>query len=534
MPDDERAQIEAELEVAYIDLAKDTTQTQVVEFGEQLATPEDCLEPPENVGSLAALTKVSYVRRSCIEAIALNTVGLGYTLGPRTSAANPAKPTEPSGDTGDRINEAEAALEAVARRDSRMDNPSLATLLRTVKTDEEETGQGYIEVSRDRRTGLIDGLYQAPSARVRRRVKRDGYVLLPPDGDPKRGVRFDNFGTKVLYDAERQPTNRLAPGAGWDRNELLPFKLYSSESRDYGLPRDVALVGDYLADKLATDANVSFFDSSGTPPTVLFVQGSESRDGGRITFKVPQETSQRIAATLRADAGHKHRVAIVPVPPGTTTNAVQLGEVADRDMGFNEFRASNAQRGLAAFRLQPIFVPVAGVEARYDAEVQRAITLEQVFDPEQDRYEARLTATVLNDLGFADLAITFKRMAVEGDATRREASERLAEVGAITYGELREAHGYRPLEEDGQHVPDGWNRDLVPVAKPGQPEGAENRVNAADDQRGLRPGIGGRVSRDKRTGQPRHVEAGVADLTARIGRTGGAAARRAAARASGR
>ena len=56
-------------------------------------------------------------------------------------------------------------------------------------------------------------------------------------------------------------------------------------------------------------------------------------------------------------------------------------------------------------------------------------------------------------------------------------------------------------------------------------------MNDADDQRGLRPGIGGRVSRDKRDGQPRHVEAGVTDLTERLRSTGRAAASAAASRA---
>ena len=497
-------ELEASLEVAFI--GKESTQSQVVDTFPTLTTPDDCLEPPENLDQLARLTSSSAVRRACIEAIALNTVGLGYTLGPRTpDAAAPAAGT----DHADRVREARAALEAAARRDDRLDNPSLASLLMAVKHDEEEVGQGYIEVSRDRRSGLIDGLYHAPARRMRRRAKRDGYVLLPPDGDAKRGVRYADFGKKVAYDSEGGPTNRLAPGGDWSVNELLPFKLYSSESRDYGLPRDAPLALDYLADKLAADSNISFFDSSGTPPTILFVQGVESRDGGRITFKVPQETTQKIANTLRADAGHRHRVAVIPVPPGTATKEVQLGEVSDRDMGFNEFRQENAKRSLGAFRLQPIFVPVVDVAARYDAEVQRAITLEQVFDPEQDRYEARLTATVLNDLGFSDLALTFKRMAVEGDSQRREAAERMAEVGAITNGEFREAHGYRPLVEDGTAIPKGWNQRLVqpPKLPPGAPAGAENRVNDAQDQRGLRPGIGARESRSKVDGQSRRIRA---------------------------
>ena len=115
---------------------------------------------------------------------------------------------------------------------------------------------------------------------------------------------------------------------------------------------------EYAGDKLAKESNVSFFDSSGTPPTVIFVQGEESRDGmGKISFKVPQLTVDRIADTLKSDKGHRHRVALIPVPPGTKTDAVKLGEFSTRDVGFTTYRQDNARRTLSSFRLQPVFVP---------------------------------------------------------------------------------------------------------------------------------------------------------------------------------
>ena len=91
---------------------------------------------------------------------------------------------------------------------------------------------------------------------------------------------------------------------------------------------------------------------------MIFVQGEEAKDGqGKVTFKVPRETADRIASTLKSDSGHRHRVAIIPVPPGTQTHEVKLGEFSDRDVGFTNFRADNARRIISGFRLQPIFVP---------------------------------------------------------------------------------------------------------------------------------------------------------------------------------
>ena len=263
---------------------------------------------------------------------------------------------------------------------------------------------------------------------------------------------------------------------------------------------------EYAGDKLAKESNVSFFDASGTPPTVLFIQGDETRDGmGQVTFKVPRETADRIADTLKSDSGHRHRVAIIPVPPGTNTKEVKLGEFSDRDVGFVGFRQDNARRTLSSFRLQPIFVPAVSDEGRYTAEVQRAITLEQMFDPEQRRYEELLSEGLLRELDYDHLRIKFKRLAVEDDKARRDSAESMAETGTLTNREYREAHGYGPLPEAAKEaepepgqVEYGWNDSLVPAK--GAPRGAENR-EPFDDTRGLRPGIGARQASE---GHPEH------------------------------
>ena len=137
---------------------------------------------------------------------------------------------------------------------------------------------------------------------------------------------------------------------------------------------------------------------------------------------------------------------------------------------------------------------------RYTAEVQRAITLEQLFDPEQQRYEHRLGETILRDLGFGHLKLVFRRLAVEDDATRREAANDMAEKGVITRREMRRAHGYGPLPEASEgatpgvgQVPSGWNDELIEVAPP---PGAENRGGPVDNT-GLDDGIGGRAQSER-------------------------------------
>jgi capsid portal protein len=490
--------------------------------------PDDTIRPPEDLGGLAALSKISGTRRAIIDTIALNTVGLGVSVDPldghELSNQDVTKQRRAILDQ----------LDALAQRDRRLECSALEDLLSAVKHDEEACGNGAIEVSRNRRTGQIDGLFHVPGHRVRRKRDRSGYYVVSPTGDTSKAITYYNFGEKVIYE-DGKPTAKLVGGGAkrWDRNELIVFRLYTTESRDYGLPRDVALAQDYLGDKLAADANTGFFDASATPPTVIFVQGEQQKNGAKITFKVPDDTVKKIADTMRPEPGRRSRVAIIPVPAGTKTDVHQLSVLSDRDMGFTEFRDANRQRQMTSFRMQPIFIAVND-QGRYDAEVQRSITLEQLFDPEQRRWERKLRHTLLSDLGHTGWEFAFKRLAVEGDIVRRESTERGAEVGVVTRREFRDAHGQGPLPEgDGGVVPEGWNDELIEVVVKSAPSdgGGTPPVNDASDQRGLRPGIGGRTSRDKRTGQPRHVEATVGNLKNQLAQRGRRSAQAALARA---
>src|SRR5262245_37977522 len=103
----------------------------------ELWTPQEAIRPPENLEALARLSRESWVRSSCIDAITLNTVGLGYSV-------EVAKGHEDEGIKPERLHEAEQPLEALASRNRRLEKPSFTNLLGTVKKDEEECGNGAL------------------------------------------------------------------------------------------------------------------------------------------------------------------------------------------------------------------------------------------------------------------------------------------------------------------------------------------------------------------------------------------------------
>lgn len=496
-------------------------------------TPDDAINPPEDLSRLRAWTTINGTRSACLDALVRNTVGLGYAV----SLVDGAKRDQ--ADAEDDMRTLRTTLEALAARDTRLGRPTFTKLMMAVAWDYHEVGNGFLEVARDKRSGQISGLFHAPADRMRRRKDRKGWRMVGADGDWNAAQEFSNFGEKVAYARNGAPQPRLQTGGAWATNEVIHFRRHSSESRDYGMPADLSLALEYLGDKLAASANVSFFDSSGVPPTVIYVQGDERKDGSTIHVNVPAETAQRIASTMKAGGGRQDRVAIIPVPPGASIGKIELGKMSDKDMGFTAFRDDMRQRTISAFRISPIFIAL-GSEGRYDAEVERAITKEQVFDGLQDEWQDLLYRDLVVELGYPDLGVTFTDLAIESDAAQREGATRLAEGGSITRREYRKAFGYGPLPEaqpDAEPEPGqvhhGWNDEVVDL---GLPKGAGDRTLMSEDQRGLKPGVGARVARSgpneqQRSARTAPVEAAVTSLTAAsAGRVRGGA-RRASARA---
>jgi hypothetical protein len=425
-------------------------------------TPEGSLPPPADLDNLAALTQVGRIRRSCIAAIAHNTVGLGFELAVREGHEDEIK-----GEVDEERREARDELNRLARRDAMLKRPSFGRLLTAVIWDKYECGNGYLEVARNKITGKISGLYHAPGKRIRRTKERDGWIMLRQAGTLTNAVRFYDFGAKVKYGPDGQPTNKLAgSGMRWDRNELIPFQLYTSESRDYGLPPDAQLAIDYLGDKLAGDTNASFFGSSGVPPTVIFVQGEEKGDGSEVRIEVPPAFVKQVADAMRGGTAQS-RVAIIGVPAGFKAQVNNLAVTSERDMGFIAYRGDNRRATLGAFRLSPVFVADIEDAGKYTAEVERAITKEQVFDPEQEEVQDALDHSLLAEL-FPHLALDFNEIAIKGDEAKRQSANDLADRGKITNAEYRTAHGYPPMPEAAEgaepqegEVEFGWNSELV-------------------------------------------------------------------------
>lgn len=432
-------------------------------------TPESGIVPPEDLERLAKLTTIARLRRSCIEAVVQNTVGLGWKVVPVEGQEEEAEESDIAAVT--------KQLDDLARRDVKLKRPSFKRLLKAVKWDEQEVGNGYLEVSRNKLTGQIDGLFHAPGKRIRRKADNSGWIMGPRSGSLGEATHFYDFGEKVSYD-DGTPQPRLKdPGMRWDRNELIAFQVYTSESRDYGLPCDVNLATDYAGDKLSAESNLSFFGADGVPPTVFFIGMDTPADGEDVEIEINPATLQAVANTLSPQQGRQKKVAVLPKPTGASVDKFDLAQRSDRDMGFVDYRKDNRRAVLGAWRLAPVFVADIEDTNYSTAETERKLTKEQKFDPEQAEWQDILTQTLLRELSPA-LALDFDEIAISDEKVEREAADHAADRGLITRGEYRDAHNLAPMTEaaEGQdpgpgEVPFGWNSELV-EPRTGQTSGA--------------------------------------------------------------
>lgn len=440
----------------------DSTQPDGEESVSDPWTPNGALLPPLDLDGLAGLTKTARIRRSCIAAVVLNTVGLGYSM--RVKDGHEENIT----DVKTHTREARDKLDALAKRDKRLKRPSFARLMRAIAWDRQEVGNGYLEVSRQKTTGEIDGLFHAPGKRVRRKKGGGWLVLNKAGGGLSDAVSYYDFGAKVEYDENGKPQPKLAEGATrWNVNELVPLQLYTSETPHYGLPPDASLTGDYLADLNASQTNINFFDSKGVPPSLIFVQGEEVEEGEIVRIEVPEKFVKQIANTLRSSSAREQRVAVIGVPSGFKAQVESLAVTSERDLGYVNFRGDVRRAVLAGWRLSPVFVADIEDAGRYTAEVERQLTKEQVFDPEQEEIAELLDFSIVAEL-FPSLRIEWDEMRIAGDEVQRQSAIELAELGRITNGELRAAHGFPPLPEaargsepkDGE-VEFGWAQQLI-------------------------------------------------------------------------
>lgn len=386
--------------------------------------------------------------KKLVESMAHNTVGLGYEIVPRKEEESFVEENE---------EDIKAEREKFAELfDSINPEMPFSEVMYQIKTDEEATGAGYMEVVRAKAESgeygrLVKELWHIPShtMRVAKPTKgRSRFIQMRIPGDNTKKVYFKGFGEEHELN---KLTGKWDDEAGADittanrATEVVQFKLYTPRSTFYGVPRVVSAAPAVAGNRLAARRNVAFFENDATPRLAVVVHGGELSpesmkmieefidargkgpgNAGRLMILQGQGADNMMSEASQV------KIELIPLTVGVQDDA-----------SFVRYTTSNNEEIREAFGIGQIFIGTSDDVNRAVALAMKQLTVEQVFEPQSRRYEYRINQTVLRTNGAKVTKLRFQRPRTEDLMVEAQAISVLSAAGGITPNDIR-AHRNKP------------------------------------------------------------------------------------------
>lgn len=420
----------------------------------------DVVEPPYNLELLASLFEENAIHNASVMARSVNTVGLGYKwANTRKAQQKVEKAAEKESEESARrvrkeLSKEEEKLEDLF--DVLNEEDTLTDILVKVWVDYLTTGNGYIEISRNRK-GEIGYIGHIPSHLVRVRRQRDGFVQRVGH----KAVFYRNFGDRETVD----PINGDPVP-----NELMHFKCYSPTTTYYGVPPIVSAMSAIIGDKFAKEYNIDYFENKAIPRYAIVLKGA----------KLSQRSKQELINYFKNEIkGNNHGTLVVPLPASIGRDVDLKFEQLEnkvQDGSFDKYRKSNQTEILVANR-----VPATKVGIYADANLAVARDSDktfkmQVISPDQTSVEKKINRIVKE---FSDLKkLEFMEIDIIDEDLRSRIWDRYLRTEVVVPNEVREKLGLPPLPGGDKVLPyptkKNDNKD-----KGGAPSGNNNAISGS-------------------------------------------------------
>lgn len=423
--------------------AADTKQIED-EFSGLYAT--DIVEPPYNPLLWAALMEKNTRLGKLVRTYAKNTVGKGYKLIPKIPYTKDTSKKEK-----DEIEEQISILERIfSKPNKKMPFSTLQTL---AKIDEESTGNGYVEVARNK-LRKIRGLFHIPSHTIRVRRGGLGFIQIR-DGNK---VFFKPVGAD--FDINVKTGEKVALGAlppEKTANELIHYLIYSPRSSYYGVPRYTGAALSIAGNQLSGRRNLAFFKNDATPRLIISVAN------GKLTGDSLTEIKNFVESIGKGpeNAGRVMVIQAKPkmVGPDSTQSNVKIDVTPltvgqTDDASFLKYRKANDEELREAFGINDVFLGGSGIN-RATSYVGRNITNEQEFLPDIEEKEyyinMNLVETILVEEGIKseDIKVKFEFIKPKSTDELQEAEifVRYLQGGGVTPNDIRHKMGLPEFKE---------------------------------------------------------------------------------------
>ena len=305
---------------------------------------------------------------------------------------------------------------------------SFQEVISRVSLDFETTGNGYLEIVRDR-AGRIQELYHAPAILMKRRKRGEKFPFI-----------YKGLAEAVDFYAYRPGEKPGDPEHG----EILHFCNYTDKSRYYGLPDWRGAVPDIEVDYYAVLYNQKFFINSGVPDLAIVVEGGE----------FDEETEKKVVNFFQSNfkgLNNAHRTLYLPVnDQDIKVRFEKLAlDIKDRDGSFDKLRARCRDNIVSAHGVPPRLVGIVvsgqlggGGEIHGQLKVFQEVTI----NPRQTLFESKLRP-VLKEMGI-EADFKFQELDTKIQEKDSEYYPALVGAGILDANEAREDLGYGARQEE--------------------------------------------------------------------------------------
>jgi len=263
------------------------------------------LDPKYNPYYLVQLLDLYTYHASCVEAVAVDSTGISYSL-------KPVEGVEP-------VEAEKTRLEEVLENST----PSINTQLQRMVYDRRSIGYGAIEIIRDTTSKSdIKRLKHIPAHTLRRHTDQKRVVHINSMGKKVwfviYGKNYDDEGNLCDIDAdtgEFKPYNSLAPHQR--ANELLWSMEYAPGTDYYGRPPIISCLGSIKGDISAVRYNYSFFENYGMPKFAVTVTGDFADydvEPDDPDYDITQTLRYRISQQIREVIKNPHSAICITIP----------------------------------------------------------------------------------------------------------------------------------------------------------------------------------------------------------------------------
>jgi PBSX family phage portal protein len=401
-------------------------------------------EPIYNFQNLWQIFEESDVLQSCVDAYQKNIDGFGYQMlflgddiKDKDLPVNSAQLTKAK-NFFDRVNEEQ----------------SFATVRQLMRQDVEVIGNGGLEVIRNLK-GEVAVIYHMPFKYVRMSamagesvVKK---VMLPRDGkmipvkirkyyrkfaqlraDGKRLRWFKEFGDPRPMNALTGEIGKIGEKAKNPASEIWHFKIPFG-GLSYGLPRWIGAILSVMGRRLAEFVNYDLFENQGIPPMVALVSGGTLTD----------ESMKTLTAMMQGlrGAGNFNRVWLLEAlmesvgledRGSVKLDLKNLTDFRKEDQMFTLYLEGTEKVVRHRFRLPPLYVGAAETFTHATAKAAQTVAEEQVFVPERQVFDERVTNQLLPELGVDQYVFKSKGPRVVGAADISTALKTFTDAGGFS------------------------------------------------------------------------------------------------------